>query len=196
MSAVGSCPFMDVGTPPSFQAATIDDSTFKAALQGLDIEALAADLTKLMTSSQSCWPADGGHYGGFMIRLAWHCAGTFRKSDGKGGCAGGRIRFPPESDWEDNGNLVYARALLVPIKQKYGNALSWGDLISFAGTIAIRSMGGPSNPHSFGRVDDADGSNSNIFGTTQNLAGYWVRRSRKLSITPWSCQGRFDLCES
>ena len=168
ISAMGSCPFMNVGTPPSLQATIIDDSAFKVALQGLDINALETDLTHLMTDSQSCWAADGSHYGGFMIRLAWHCAGTFRKSDSKGGCAGGRIRFPPESDWEDNGNLAYARALLVPIKQKYGNALSWGDLITFAGTIAIRSMGGPTNPHCFGRVDDEDGSKSNIFGTTQN----------------------------
>jgi len=159
---------MQVGTPPSLQAPTVNDATFKTALQGLDINSLEADLTRLMTDSQSCWPADDGHYGGFMIRLAWHCAGTFRKTDGKGGCAGGRIRFPPESDWEDNGNLEYARALLVPIKQKYGDALSWGDLITFAGTVAIRSMGGPTNPHCFGRVDDADGSESKIFGTTQN----------------------------
>jgi len=159
---------MNVGTPPSLQAPTINDTAFKSALQGLDITSLEVDLTKLMTDSQACWPADHGHYGGLMIRLAWHCAGTFRLSDGKGGCAGGRIRFPPESDWMDNANLAHARALLVPIKQKYGDALSWGDLITFAGTVAIRSMGGPTNPHCFGRVDDADGSESKIFGTTQN----------------------------
>jgi len=168
--AVGSCPFMDVGTPPTKTAAVISDEAFKNALSTLDIAELEKDLTRLMTDSQSCWPADSGHYGGLMIRLAWHCAGTFRKTDGKGGCAGGRIRFPPESDWMDNGNLAHARALLVPIKQKYGNALSWGDLMTFAGTVAIRSMGGPTNPHCFGRVDDADGSESDIFGTTQNWA--------------------------
>lgn len=83
--ATASCPFMQVGTPPSLQAPTINDTAFKTALQGLDINSLEADLTRLMTDSQSCWPADDGHYGGFMIRLAWHCAGTFRKTDGKGG---------------------------------------------------------------------------------------------------------------
>jgi len=101
-----------------------------------------------------------------MIRLAWHCAGTFRQTDGKGGCAGARIRFPPESDWEDNGNLDKARALLVPIKNKFGDALSWGDLYSFAGTVAIRDMGGPTNPHCFGRIDDPDGNKSAVFGET------------------------------
>lgn len=103
-----------------------------------------------------------------MIRLAWHCSGTFRNDDGLGGCAGGRQRFPPEADWEDNANLVQARALLGPIKQKYGDALSWGDLMTFAGTMAIRSMGGPTNPHCFGRVDDVNGSKSGIFGTGEN----------------------------
>jgi len=159
---------MDIGTPPSLKAEVISDSDFKTALEGLDIEALEQDLRVLMTDSQTCWPADDGHYGGFMIRLAWHCAGTFRTSDQKGGCGGARIRFPPESDWEDNGNLDKARALLVPIKQKYGDALSWGDLISFAGTVAIRDMGGPTNPHCFGRVDDADGNKSDIFGVTDS----------------------------
>lgn len=159
---------MNVGTPPDLKAEIIADAEFKTALKTLDIGALENDLTSLMTDSASCWPADGGHYGGLMIRLAWHCAGTYRMTDDKGGCAGGRIRFPPESDWEDNGNLQYARALLVPIKQKYGDALSWGDLISFAGTVAIRSMGGPTNPHCFGRIDDADGSASSVFGTTAN----------------------------
>lgn len=170
MAALGACPFMEVGTPPTKTASVITDAAYTTALQGLDIAALEADLTTLMTSSQACWPADGGHYGGLMIRLAWHCSGSYRKGDDKGGCAGGRIRFPPESDWADNGNLAHARALLVPIKNKYGNALSWGDLMTFAGTVAIRSMGGPTSPQCFGRVDDADGEKSNIFGTSENWA--------------------------
>jgi len=156
-----------VGTPPSLTAAVPTNSDYAAALDTLDIAGLEADLTALMTDSQACWPADGGHYGGLMIRLAWHCSGTYRAGDSRGGCEGGRLRFPPESNWMDNANLEHARALLVPIKQKYGDALSWGDLMTFAGTVAIRSMGGPTLPACFGRTDEPDGSLSAIFGTTE-----------------------------
>jgi catalase (peroxidase I) len=170
LSSVESpCPNTDSASPPLNFASVPDDATYAAALKNLDLAALKTDLTALMTQSADCSPADGGNYGGLMVRLAWHCAGTYHKlADGTeaGGCAGGRMRFEPERSWMDNAGLGNARALLGEIKQKYGDALSWGDLMTYAGTVAIQSMGGPTEPHCFGRIDEPDGQKSEVFGTT------------------------------
>ena len=123
------CPFITQGTPPSGNASVPNLDEYNEALLDLDINDVFQDIVDLLTDSQDCWPADtlGGqtNYGGLFIRLAWHCAGTFRETDGAGGCAGGRQRFPPEASWDDNTNLDKARALLYPIKVKYGDALRY-----------------------------------------------------------------------
>jgi len=130
-----------------------DAFDYREALKGLDVAALKADLKALMTDSQPWWPADWGHYGGLMIRMAWHAAGTYRTADGRGGGGTGNQRFAPLNSWPDNANLDKARRLLWPIKKKYGNRISWADLIILAGTMAYESMGLPSFGFSFGRED-------------------------------------------
>jgi len=130
-----------------------DDFNYREEFQKLDYAALKKDLNDLMTDSQDWWPADYGHYGPFFVRLTWHAAGTYRSTDGRGGGGTGAMRFAPLNSWPDNGNLDKARRLLWPIKEKFGNKISWADLLILSGNVAIESMGGKTYGFSGGRDD-------------------------------------------
>ena len=129
------------------------DFDYREAFAGLDVEALRRDVTEVLTTSQDWWPADFGHYGGLMIRLSWHAAGTYRIEDGRGGAGDGSQRFAPLNSWPDNANLDKARRLLWPVKQKYGAQVSWADLLVYAGNVALESMGFETFGFAFGRED-------------------------------------------
>ncbi len=129
------------------------DFDYQRELEGLDVDALKNDVVDVLRTSQDWWPADFGHYGGLMIRLSWHAAGTYRLFDGRGGAGQGMQRYAPLNSWPDNANLDKARRLLWPVKQKYGQKVSWADLLVLAGNVALEDMGFDTFGFAFGRSD-------------------------------------------
>lgn len=162
-----SCPYAGSGKDTTYLTTESGKTNGKASIPEGGFKAVREDLINLFTDSKDFWPADFGNYAPFMIRLSWHCAGSYRNSDGRGGCDGGRIRHIPEFAWPDNANLDKALRLLEPVKEKYGDSLSWGDLIALVGDAAITSMGGPSIGFCGGRIDDDDGSASLKLGPSE-----------------------------
>ncbi|WP_168452262.1 catalase/peroxidase HPI [Sphingopyxis microcysteis] len=170
----------EVLTPNGASNPMGDDFDYSKAFALLDYDALKADLTALMTDSQPWWPADYGHYGPFFIRMAWHAAGTYRTADGRGGANSGQQRFAPLDSWPDNGNLDKARRLLWPIKQKYGNKISWADLFILTGNVAIESMGGPVFGFGGGRADVFEPERDIYWGSEDK----WVNEGVQTRIDP------------
>ena len=160
-----------------------DDFDYAAEFAKLDVEALKADMISVLTTSQDWWPADYGHYGGFFIRMSWHAAGTYRIFDGRGGGGQGMQRFAPLNSWPDNASLDKARRLLWPVKKKYGNKISWADLIVYAGNVALDSMGFKTFGFAFGREDVWEPEEI-IFGEE----GEWLGTDKRYS-------GKRDLAE-
>ena len=147
-----------------------NDFDYAKAFNSVDLNALKADIEKTLTTSQDWWPADWGHYGGLMIRMAWHSAGTYRVHDGRGGADGGQQRFEPLNSWPDNASLDKARRLLWPVKQKYGNNVSWADLMILAGNVSLESMGFETLGFAGGRVDDWEADSVYWGAETEMLA--------------------------
>jgi catalase-peroxidase len=160
------------------------DFNYAEAFKSLDFQALKKDLTALMTDSQDWWPADFGHYGPFFIRMSWHAAGTYRTGDGRGGAGSGQQRFAPLNSWPDNVSLDKARRLLWPIKQKYGNKVSWADLIVLAGNVALESMGFKTFGFSGGRPDVWEPDEDVYWGSESTWLGGDVRYGKDAGQAP------------
>ena len=152
-----------------------DNFNYSEAFKKLDYDAVKKDLNALMTDSQPWWPADFGHYGGLFVRLAWHSAGTYRVFDGRGGGGEGQQRFAPLNSWPDNVSLDKARRLLLPIKLKYGQSLSWADLYLLTGNVALESMGLQTTGFAGGRPDTWEADESVYWGAEDTWLGTDVR---------------------
>jgi hypothetical protein len=175
-------------------------ATYSEAVSKVSWAEVKRDIVELLDTDQASWPADElgidtkkKSYIGLFVRLAWHCSGSYRESDGRGGCEGGRQRFEPELSWADNVNLIHAHRLLLPIKAKHGLGLSWGDLYIFAGTAAIEHAGGPVMGFCAGRYDDADGGSSVALGANFQVRAYSAPPHDPLALSAPSAASTFHL---